>query len=150
MRPSASIEAFIKAWEGLRLKKYLCSAGHPTIGWGHKFEPREPQADEITLEQAQAYFDRDLDEHAQAVDDMLAVDVAQHEFDALVSFCWNLGPEALRRSTLLRKVNERRYDDAAHEFGRWVYSGKKREEGLIKRRAAECAVFEQGDYSGRP
>lgn len=150
MKPSPELQDFIKRWEGLRLQLYFCSAGFPTIGWGHKFEAHEPQPEEISQAEAQAYFDRDLAEHAQAVDDMVEVDIAQHEYDALVSFCWNLGPESLKRSTLLRKVNDRRFDDAAHEFERWVYAGKKKELGLVKRRKAECDMFTDGNYSGRP
>ena len=150
MKPSAQIADFIKAWEGLRLDCYIDAAGKPTVGWGHLLEPHEPHPQNLTLEQACQYFDRDLEEHAQAVDDMVEVDIAQHEFDALVSFAFNLGPDALRRSTLLRKVNERRFDDAAHEFERWVYAGQKKLVGLVKRRKAECAVFTDADYRGRP
>jgi lysozyme len=150
MKPSPQIAEFIKAWEGCFLNKYICPAGVPTIGYGHAFQPHEPQPDTIDRIQAEQYFQRDLDEHAQAVDDMVDVDMAQHEFDALVSFAFNLGADALRRSTLLRKVNDRRYDDAAHEFERWVYAGKKKMPGLVKRRAAECAIWDKADYSGRP
>lgn len=150
MKPSKEVAEFIKAWEGLRLEKYICEAGKPTIGYGHCFQPHEPQPDYITQAEADKYFQRDLDEHAQAVDDMVDVDCSQHEYDALVSFAFNLGQENLKRSTLLRKVNERRYDDAAHEFSRWVYAGQKKSQGLVKRRAAETRIFEAGDYRGRP
>lgn len=150
MKPSPEVQDFIKAWEGCFLNKYICPAGVPTIGYGHAFKPHEPQADVISKEEAEAYFQRDLDEIAQAVDDMVDVDVAQHEYDALVSFAFNLGPDRLKGSTLLRKVNARRYDDAAHEFERWVYAGQKKLPGLVKRRKAECAMWDRGDYSGRP
>jgi lysozyme len=152
MKPSPEIAEFIKAWEGCSLKLYFCSAGKPTIGYGHLLEPHEPQPDYITQAQADAYFRRDLDDHAQAVDDLVAVDIAQHEYDALVSWTFNFGHDKLMRSTLLRKVNDRRFDDAAHEFARWVYAGEppKKVPGLVRRRDAECAIFEKADYSGRP
>ena len=150
MKPSTDIADFIMAWEGCQLQVYLDAAGKPTVGFGHLLEPNEPHPMSLTLEQACQYFDRDLEEHAQAVDDMITVDVAQHEFDALVSFAFNLGADALRRSTLLRKVNDRRFDDAAHEFERWVYAGQKKLLGLVKRRKAECDVFTDANYRGRP
>src|SRR5688572_30280352 len=152
MTPSAEVSEFIKAWEGCRLETYLDAAGFPTVGFGHCFQPHEPQPERITQWQADVYFCRDLADHALAVDDMVEVDISQHEFDALVSFCFNLGQTALKRSSLLRKVNERRYADAAHEFERWVYAGQppKKIAGLVKRRAAECAMFESGRYDGRP
>jgi lysozyme len=71
----------------------------------------------------------------------LAVSVAPHEFDALVSFTFNLGEAALARSSLLRKLNTEDRAGAAEEFSRWRFAGGRELRGLVKRRAAERALF---------
>lgn len=150
MSPSPEVAEFIKRWEGLKLDLYICDGGKPTVGYGHAFEPHEPQPQRITQEQADEYLRSDLERIGSDVDSYIDVDIAQHEYDAILSLAFNVGPAAIKRSTLLRKVNDRRFDDAAHEFGRWVYASGKKLPGLVKRRAAECAMFERGDYSGKP
>ena len=93
---------------------------------------------------------RDVELSADGVDGVVDVALAQHEFDALVSFAFNLGLQNLQQSTLLKRVNEQRFDLAASEFDRWNKAGGKVVNGLVKRRAAERAMFERADYSRRP
>ena len=80
----------------------------------------------------------------RAVLRLITVPLSDGQFDALVSFTFNLGSGALQRSTLRRKVNRQEYEDAALEFGKWVWAGGRRLKGLINRRKAEAALFLSG------
>ena len=136
----------IKKFEGLKLKPYLCSAAVPTIGWGStrytngtKVTLKDPA---ITKEQADTLFLETLKQYELAVDAYCRDDINQFQFDALVSFCYNLGPHALKSSTLLKKVNKNPNDPTiAAEFNKWVNAGGKRLKGLIRRRAAEVELY---------
>lgn len=132
----------IKEFEGLRLEAYKCSAGVPTIGWGST--RGVSMGMKITKERAVALLKNDLRLFETEVKRALRVPVTQPMFDALVSFTFNLGGTNLRTSTLLRKINDRDFKAAAREFDRWVFAGRKRERGLIRRRAAERKLFESG------
>ena len=97
----------------------------------------------ITESEARAWMERVLAEVVEpAVERAVAVPLAPWQFDALVLFTYNLGGGALRRSTLLKKLNAGDVDGAAAEFDRWVYSGKTRLAGLVRRRAFERTLFE--------
>jgi lysozyme len=139
MRASPVGIDLIKRFEGLRLKAYKCAAGVWTIGYGHTRDVK-PGAT-ITAHQADAILDVDLDAVERQVMRNLAVSVAPHEFDALVSFTFNLGEAALARSSLLRKLNTEDRAGAAEEFSRWRFAGGRELRGLVKRRAAERALF---------
>lgn len=133
----------IKESEGLYLKKYLCPAGKWTIGYGHLWHPGDEE--EITEEEADQLLDQDVVEAEVAVNSYVSVPLTQEQFDALVSFTMNLGSGALHTSTLLRLLNQKDYDGAAGQFGRWVY-GKVNGEykvlpGLVKRREKERKLF---------
>lgn len=130
----------IQQFEGLRLRAYLDSAGVPTIGYG---STRGVQmGDEITETDALALLAADCDRFEDAVRELVNVRLNQNEFDALVSFSFNVGAAALRDSTLLRKLNagEDR-EEVADEFLRWVYAGGKKLRGLERRRKAERDLF---------
>lgn len=147
MRLSNAGKAFIKRWEGVRLEIYLCSAKKPTIGVGHVCSAQEQELfkDGITQEQADELFLKDVAKFETAVNQMVRVPLTQSQFDALVSFAFNLGINALRRSTLMQKLNARYYQTAADEFSKWVnvtVNGKlKKVAGLVSRRAEERAMF---------
>ncbi|MGR0187230.1 lysozyme [Azospirillum aestuarii] len=138
--------ALVRHFEGLYLKAYLCPAGVPTIGYGHTAGVRMGQT--INGLQAEVFLRADMAEAVQDVDRLVTAPLTDRQRGALASFVFNLGAGALRDSTLLRLLNERDYDGAAGQFGRWVFAtvnGKKVElEGLKKRRAAEMALFEAG------
>lgn len=134
----------IKRFEGLELKAYQDSVGVWTIGYGwtqtvegHKVGPG------MVIDQATS--DRLLKcgivQYEQGVNQLVKVNITQGQFDALVSFAYNLGLRSLSTSTLLRKLNAGDNQGAANEFGKWVNAGGKRIEGLVKRRAAERAMF---------
>lgn len=132
----------IKRFEGVRLKVYKDAAGLPTIGIGHLLKPGEKFPGGITEAQAEDLLRNDLADAEKAVATSVTVQLAQHEFDALVSFTFNLGGGALRKSTLLKKLNAGDRKGAAAEFGRWTKAGGKELAGLVKRRAAERKMFE--------
>lgn len=130
----------IKQFEGLYLKAYRCPAGVPTIGYGHTAGVAMGQA--ITQQQADDYLRRDVRQFERAVARLVSVPLTQGQFDALVSFAFNLGEGALAQSTLLRMLNAGDYAGAAAQFDRWNKAGGRVLPGLVRRRAAERALFE--------
>lgn len=140
MKPSQACTDLVKASEGLRLTAYRDSAGILTIGYGSTGGIKSGQT--ITRGQAEEMLVDDLDEAADAVRKLVTVPLTQGQFDALVSFTFNLGAGRLRDSTLLRLLNQGRYGEAAAQFRFWVMAGGQQLPGLVKRRAAERALFE--------
>ena len=130
----------VKEAEGLRLSAYLCPAGIPTIGYGHtkgvKF------GDTCTREQAEKWLENDFFTAKQDVKAVVKVPLKENQLDALASFVFNLGVRKLIQSTLLKKLNAGDYNGAAAEFDKWVFAGKVKLNGLIKRRAKERKLFE--------
>lgn len=136
----------ITSFEGLRLEPYLCPANIPTIGWGttrYYNGVKVSMSDlPITREKAVEYLMHDLHTFELAVDAMAVDTVTQNQFNALVSFCYNVGSKNLQGSTLLRKVNANPNDESIRvEFGRWVSAGGVKQKGLILRRAAESDLY---------
>lgn len=130
----------IREFEGLRLVAYRCSAGVLTIGYGHTIGVRE--GDKITEAQANDMLLSDLT-HAEKAVNNLCPPLNENQFSALVSFVFNLGSMSLATSTLLRKIKEGKMDEAAENFGKWVFAGGKVVEGLKRRRKAERELFER-------
>lgn len=136
----------ITKWEGLKLSPYLCSAKVPTIGYGStRYEngQRVQMTDKaITKERAIELFKNTLIQFERDVDAFTTDRVNQNQFNALVSFAYNLGPTALRGSGLLRKVNTNPNDKTiANEFNKWVNAGGRRLQGLVNRRADEVKMY---------
>lgn len=130
----------IKSFEGLRLSAYKDVVGVVTIGYGTTSGVK--MGDTITKERAEELLREDVKRFEGYVDRLVKVPLTQGMFDALVSFTYNLGPGALEKSTLLDQLNRGDYDGAAEQFGRWVKAGGKTLAGLVRRRAAERALFE--------
>ena len=143
MKPSERGLALIRQFEGLRLSAYRCAAGVLTIGWGTTkgvkmgMEITRDEADRLLLEDAQRFAD-----HVKA---LVKVPLNQNQTDALAALVYNIGPSAFAQSTLLKRINDGRHDLAASEFERWVNAGGKRINGLVRRRAAERALYESMD-----
>lgn len=129
----------IKQFEGCKLKAYKCPAGVWTIGYGRTTDVKE--GDTCTQEQADNWLTEEVDEFAHLVMDMVKVPLTQHELDALTSFAYNVGLGALRKSTLLKRINESDFDAAAEEFTKWNKAGGNVLPGLVKRRKAERDLF---------
>ena len=140
MRLSKRGADLIQSFEGLRLRAYQDSVGVWTIGWGHTREVHSGQT--ITKERAQELFLDDIREFEEAVLSCVQVTITQQQFDALVSFCFNLGAARLRASTLLKMLNQGDHDGAAKQFGRWNRAGGIVLAGLSARREAERQLFQ--------
>jgi len=138
--------ALIRYFEGCRLDAYLCPAGVWTIGYGHTKGVKE--GDTIDQEAAEAFLIEDLEEFEGYITEMVEVPLSQSQFDALVSWTFNLGPGNLERSTLLAKLNQGEYTDVPFEIKRWTRAGGVILPGLVKRRNAEAALFEGRDWKG--
>lgn len=142
-------ETLIKKWEKLRLVAYLPTPDDKwTIGWGHTEGVR--QGDEISREQAQMFFEDDVAWATRAVNREVKVGLTQNQFDALVSFVFNVGEANFKTSTLLKKLNRGDYEGAAQEFPRWNKQRQKNGQlkvlrGLVRRRAEEMEVFLEPD-----
>jgi lysozyme len=137
-------EQLIQSFEGCELEAYLDVAGIPTIGWGHT-GPEVKLGQKITQAEADRLFDLDTDRFEAAVDSLTKGHATDNQFAALVSFAYNVGAEALKTSTLLRKHNSGDYAGAAAEFGKWNKArvGGKLVvvKGLTRRREAEAALY---------
>ena len=130
----------IKRVEGCRLKAYRCPAGVLTIGYGHTGSDVS-NGMVISQEKAENMLKMDLVVHCNNVTKLVKVPLNQNQFDALVSFEYNVGYGALSTSTLLRLLNQGKYTEASKQFERWVYAGGKPLEGLKRRRKAEKELF---------
>lgn len=132
----------IKQFEGLRLRAYQDSVGVWTIGWGTTLYPdgkKVQPGDKCTQEQAENYLRIDLNRRAAAVGGIM---VNQNQFDAILSFCYNLGLGAWNKSTLRKKIKHNPCDPAIEtEFMKWVNAGGRRLNGLVKRRQAESDLY---------
>ena len=136
----------IKRFEGLRLKPYLCAANVPTIGYGNTFyedgkkvKLTDPM---ITEERATELLLHSIKSFEKWVDSYCRDDINQNQFDALVSFAFNLGPNNLKNSTLLKKVNSNPQDvEIRKEFMKWTKGGGRVLKGLVTRRTAEADLY---------
>ena len=135
----------IKTFEGCELKAYVCPAGVLTIGYGHT-GPEVTPGMEITTAEAEELLRTDLIRFERVVDGHVTVEIKQCQFDALVSFTYNCGPDAFKNSTLLRLLNASDYDGAAAQFDRWVNGPSGPLAGLVRRRDAEEALFRRDGW----
>lgn len=134
--------AFIAHYEGTRTTAYRDSVGVATICTGHTKYVR--MGDRRTLGECEKFLREDTTEAGAAVSRLVRVPMTQDQYDALVSFTFNLGTGNLERSTLLRKLNSGDCQGAAREFARWDRAGGEVLAGLTKRRAAEAQLFKKG------
>jgi len=136
----------IKSFEGFYAKPYMCPANVATIGYG---TIRYPNGKKVTLsdipitkETATSYLMDNLTTYEKSVDAFCRDDISQNQFDALVSFCYNVGSTALKSSTLLKKVNVNPNDpEIKFEFLKWNRGGGRVLKGLTRRREAEVQLY---------
>ena len=136
----------IKHFEGLFLKPYLCPANVATIGYGTIRYPNGTKVRltdaPITEAKAMEYLMFEINQKARAIEPMLREDLTENQFAALISFAYNLGEGALRKSTLLKKVNENPLDaQIRNEFQKWIYADGRKLNGLLRRRNAEADLY---------
>lgn len=129
----------ITTYEGCRLTAYKCPRGIWTIGYGHTGNSVKPGL-RISQHYADGILGSDLERFEQAVSE-LCPNLNQNQFSACVSLVFNIGIEAFKASTLLQKIQAGDFQGAADEFPRWVHAGGQTLPGLVKRRAAERALF---------
>lgn len=139
MKTSNSGKDLIRTAEGLRLNTYLCPAGKPTIGYGHTKGVSMGQ--HITPSQAEDLLVEDIAPIEKSLHGM-RINFRQEQFDALVSWIFNLGWGRFSTSTLYKKVTALSADeDITDEIVKWIYSGKKPLAGLMARRVKEANLF---------
>lgn len=132
----------IKHFEDLQLTAYQDAVGVWTIGYGHTENVYQGQV--LSKSEAEEFLQADMRKFELAVMKALQRAVVQSQFDALVSFTYNLGTGALMNSTLLKKINAG--DDASNEFLKWVLAGGRALPGLVLRRMAERLMFQGKDW----
>tara|TARA_R110002012_G_scaffold10268_1_gene47359 strand:+ start:258 stop:689 length:432 start_codon:yes stop_codon:yes gene_type:complete len=131
--------SLIKDFEGFRTHAYQDAVGVWTIGYGHT-KGVQPN-DIISAAQGDKMLSEELAEYENYVNTLVIVPLHQHQFDALVSWTYNLGPTNLKSSTLLKVLNEGKYNEVPAQIRRWNKAGGKELEGLTRRREAEAQMF---------
>ncbi len=129
----------IKHFEGCETEAYKCPAGVWTIGYGHIKGVQE--GDVITEAQAHEMLVEELNEYENYIHDYVECPLNQDQFDAMVSWVYNLGSGNLRSSTLLRTLNAGDYAGVPAQMMRWNKAAGKPLEGLTRRRQAEADLF---------
>ena len=135
----------VKSFEGISTKPYLCPANVWTVGYGATVGsdggPIDPDMGAISETEAEALLIRDLESSEGWVSRLIKTALTENQFSALTSFTFNVGCGALQRSTLRMKLNRSEYQGAADEFPKWKFANKRILAGLVRRRAAERALF---------
>lgn len=152
MKISETGKHFIAGFEGFEPTPYRDQAGYLTIGFGHRIKTGELFSS-VTEEEAETLLGQDLLWAETVVSQHVDVDLNQNQFDALVSFVFNVGAGAKgfkdgfviladgQPSTMLRLLNNFQYEQAAAQFPMWCYAGGEKIDGLLQRREAEKALF---------
>ncbi len=145
MKTSIRGVRLIEEFEGFRSVMYLDSVGLPTIGYGTLIDTEVEQwllTATITPKQAETLLKQELGGIELRMNKLLQKPINQNQYDSLASFCYNLGTGALKRSTLLKKLNVNPNDPSIrYEFQKWVNADGKRTPGLVRRRKAESDLY---------
>ncbi len=154
MKMSENGRELLSQWEGIKNNEYKDAAGLPTIGVGHLLTKEELASGQIKINDTPVDFHNGLAD--QQVMDLLAQDLirfedvvnstvtatlTENQFDALVSFSFNVGTNAFKKSTLLRVLNEGQYQEVPNQLRRWVKAGGKTIQGLVNRRENEIELW---------
>ena len=134
----------IKKFEGCETTAYQDSVGVWTIGFGHTKGVEEGQT--CSIEDAESMLADEMDEYEGYINNMVKVELQQHEFDSLVAWVYNLGPTNLSESTMLKVLNGGQFDRVPDEMNRWTRAGGEILEGLVRRRQAESLMFQNLDW----
>ena len=136
--------SLIKKFEGCELESYKCAAGVWTIGYGSTNGVKEGM--KISPERADMLLLEDVEVFEESINKLVEVPLEQNQFDALVSWTFNLGSTNLKNSTLLKVLNDKDYDGVPAQIKRWNKAGGKVLQGLIRRREAEALLFEGKEW----
>ena len=134
----------IKKFEGCEMRAYLDAVNVPTIAYGRTKNVK--LGDTCTKQQAEEWLLEEIKEYENYVEDAVKVPLNQNQFDALVSWTYNLGPSNLNSSTMLKKLNAKEYEDVPAQIKRWNKAGGQVLEGLTRRRNAESLLFEGKEW----
>ena len=137
--------SLIKKFEGCELEAYQCAAGVWTLGYGSTKDVKE--GDTLTQKEADNLLLHEMQEYEGYIKELIKVPLKQNQFDALVSWVFNLGPANLKASTMLKFLNAGDYHLIPSQIKRWNKANGKVLEGLIRRREAEALMFEDKDWS---
>lgn len=142
LHPSEHAYGLLRQFEGFSATPYVCPAGKRTIGFGHviRLGERFPSQG-ISRKEADDLLVTDAAFSAVAVRRYIKVPLEQCQFDALVSFVFNVGAGAFARSTLKSVINRQWHDEVPVQMARWVFAGGKIQPGLVVRREAEAALY---------
>ncbi len=154
MEMSENGQRKLAEWEGFERQTYRDAAGKLTIGVGHLLTRSELSSGKLwirgvpvrygaglTAEQVSEMLGQDLEWAVNAVTEGVEVELGQNQFDALVSFCFNVGAAAFQKSTLLKLLNEGDYEAVAAQLRRWVHCNGAVAPGLVHRREQEIACW---------
>lgn len=139
MEVNAAGISLIKVAEGYSDIPYICPAGKITIGYGHTATANTKA--KITEEEAEKLLKQDLTKVQEAIKQSVTVKLNENQFSALVSFVYNVGIGAFKKSTLRKLINKGEFELAASEFDKWVHAGGRKLKGLVERRKAEKELF---------
>lgn len=155
MKISSRGLGLLTQWEGFKTYIYKDTAGYNTIGVGHLLTKQEESLGYIVLPDRKIFLNKelskkdvidllqnDLPKYESTVSAVITVPLNQDQFDALVSFCFNIGITAFKNSTLVKVLNSKKYDLVKTELKKWTKSGGKVTQGLINRRANEIKLWE--------
>jgi lysozyme len=157
MRMSERGKKLLVEWEGFKNTVYLDAAQLPTIGVGHLLTKAEQTSGKIliggqpvryanglTNDQVMALLTQDLEKVEKVLNSSAKVALSQNQFDALVSFAFNVGERAFKTSTLLWLLNEGKYNEVPGQLRRWVYAAGRKSDGLVNRRGNEIKLWLEG------
>jgi lysozyme len=141
-KPSPVAEGVIKHFEEYSPIIYKAAAGYGTIGFAHRIQPGERIQEPLLGEATERLLQQDVAPKAAAVNAHVSVPLFQGQFDAVVSWTYNLAEGALRSSTMPKKINAARHEEVPAQVMRWNRAGGKVLKGLERRREAEAALYE--------
>ena len=144
MNTSMEGVSLIKKFEGCELEAYQCSANVWTIGYGHTKDVEK--GDTITKEEAEQMLVDELHEYENYINKYVNVALSQNQFDALVSWVYNLGPANLTASTMLKVLNNGKYEEVPAQMKRWNKVNGQVKQGLVRRREAEALLYEGKEW----
>ena len=156
MKASQHLKNLLEQWEGIRQQVYYDSGGEGTIGIGHLLTRSEKTSGKITIAgnavkystwlstaECHELLDQDLNIPERTVNSLVFATLTQNQFDALVSFTFNVGDSAFKNSTLLKLLNAGAYDKVPEQLRRWNKCNGMIVQGLVNRREKEIALWNE-------
>lgn len=142
MKASEFIKKKIKEWEGCKLVSYRCPAGVWTIGYGHTSGVMPNQR--ITQAEADNLFENDITKFEHQITSLISgLTLTQGQYDAVISFAYNVGIGNFKASTLYRKMGQNPNDPTIpSEFKKWTKTAGRELPGLVKRRGEEAKIYQ--------